>query len=222
MKEALLKNGWKYSLLLLLIYFSLFLHIGGLPLMGWDESRLAIDAYEMYHNGNYLIPAFDKMPDMWNTKPPLMIWFQVLFMKLFGVNELGIRLPSVLAVLTKSSAALLILPGIFVNNGSKDVFFVELMKLAKIDKRVFYFNFSKNYWKQYGDTNLFEIDYANILDNNLNDKIITIWDDRLQKDINRSAAEMIVKENILRKKRWFREYFFFGINFSIKPYKKSL
>ena len=33
---------------------------------------------------------------------------------------------------------------------------------------------------------------------------------------NRSAEEMIAKENILRKKYWLREYLFFGINFLIK------
>jgi len=93
-----------------------------------------------------------------------------------------------------------------------------------------------------------------------NKRIITIWDERLQKEIllgnenvrswkswkrefeqagfscedvapeyirfyypffyrNRSAETMIAKENILQKKRWIREYFFFGINFSIKPCK---
>jgi 2-polyprenyl-3-methyl-5-hydroxy-6-metoxy-1,4-benzoquinol methylase len=173
----------------------------------------------------------------------------------------------------------------------------------------------KNYWKQYGDVNLFEVDYANVFDKELNSssfdyiilqdtlhhieplqdalkifhralkptgslivveengnniignlrlfkqrgnkRIITIWDERLQKEIlignenvrswkkwqrevekagftcegvkpdyirfyypffyrNRSAAEMIAKENVLRKKRLLREYFFFGINFSAK------
>jgi 2-polyprenyl-3-methyl-5-hydroxy-6-metoxy-1,4-benzoquinol methylase len=173
----------------------------------------------------------------------------------------------------------------------------------------------KNYWKQYGDADLFTVDYANVFDNNLNDnqfdsvilqdtlhhieplqealnifhrvlkpggqliaveengnniignlklfkqrgnkRIITIWDEHLQKNIllgnenvrswkkwkhefeqagftckniepeyirfyypcfyrNRSASEMIAKENTLRKKSWLREYFFFGINFSIK------
>jgi 2-polyprenyl-3-methyl-5-hydroxy-6-metoxy-1,4-benzoquinol methylase len=172
----------------------------------------------------------------------------------------------------------------------------------------------KNYWKQYGDVDLFRVDYANVFDNNLNDnqfdsiilqdtlhhieplqdalnifhrvlkpngqliaveengnniignlklfkqrgnkRIITIWDEHLQKNIllgnenvrswkkwkrefelagftcedvqpeyirfyypflyrNRSAEKMIAKENVLRKRRWLREYFFFGINFSV-------
>jgi len=173
----------------------------------------------------------------------------------------------------------------------------------------------KNYWKQYGNTDLFEVDYANVFDQKINDnsfdfiilqdtlhhieplqdalkilhnvlktngklvvaeengnniianlklfkqrgnkKIIRIWDERLQKNIllgnenirswkkwkqefeqagfdcentnpeyirfyfpfsycGRSAAEMIEKENIIRNKSWIKEYFFFGINFSIK------
>jgi 2-polyprenyl-3-methyl-5-hydroxy-6-metoxy-1,4-benzoquinol methylase len=173
----------------------------------------------------------------------------------------------------------------------------------------------KNYWKQYGNVDLFEVDYANVFDqktednsfnyiilqdtlhhieplqdalqifrnvlksegqlivaeengNNIignlklfkqrgNKKIITLWDERLQKNIllgnenvrswkkwkqeferagfnsenaqpeyirfyyplfyrNRSAEEMIAKETTLRKNDWLREYFFFGINFSIK------
>jgi len=176
----------------------------------------------------------------------------------------------------------------------------------------------KNYWKQYGNTDLIEIDYANVFDHTLNDnqfdfiilqdtlhhieplndaleifkkalkpngqmivveengnnivenlklfkqrgnkRIITIWDKKLQKNIlfgnenirswkkwkkafnsagllcenvepeyirlyypflygKRPSSEIIKKENKLRKKRWLREYFFFGINFSIKNNK---
>jgi SAM-dependent methyltransferase len=172
----------------------------------------------------------------------------------------------------------------------------------------------KNYWKQFGDVDLFTIDYANVFDNHLidnqfdyiilqdtlhhieplqdalkifnnllnsggqlivieengnnivenlrlfrkrgNKRIITIWDERLQKNIllgnenvrswekwkqelicagfscesvepeyirfyypffykKRTASTMIKKENKLQKNHWLREYFFFGINFSI-------
>jgi 4-amino-4-deoxy-L-arabinose transferase-like glycosyltransferase len=45
------------------------------------------------------VTYFEGQPDMWNTKPPLLIWFQALFMKLLGVNELAVRLPSALAAL---------------------------------------------------------------------------------------------------------------------------
>src|SRR5690606_9717613 len=65
----------------------------------WDEARLAINAYEMSQNGNLIVTYFDGAPDMWNTKPPLLIWIQALFIKMFGFNELAIRLPSAIAAL---------------------------------------------------------------------------------------------------------------------------
>src|SRR5690348_15673363 len=52
----------------------------------------------MHQKGNnLLVPTFDYKPDMWNTKPPLLIWIQVLSIKLLGVSELALRLPSALA-----------------------------------------------------------------------------------------------------------------------------
>ena len=97
MNREFLKDSWKYLLILIIVSIPLFQHLGSLTIRIWDESRLAINAYEMYLNGNYLIPTFNGEPDMWNTKPPLMIWLQVLSMKIFGVTETGIRIPSALA-----------------------------------------------------------------------------------------------------------------------------
>ena len=90
-------NSVKYFIVTILICIPIFGHIGSLPFRFWDESRLAINAYEMNKNGNWIVIYFDGKPDMWNTKPPLMIWSQVIFMKLFGVNELSVRMPSALA-----------------------------------------------------------------------------------------------------------------------------
>jgi 2-polyprenyl-3-methyl-5-hydroxy-6-metoxy-1,4-benzoquinol methylase len=122
----------------------------------------------------------------------------------------------------------------------------------------------KNYWKQYGNSDLFEVDYANIFDNNLNansfdyiilqdtlhhieplqdalpifhsilkpqgqlivaeengnniianlklfkqrgnKKIITIWDERLQKDI------LLGNENVRSWKKWKYEFEQAGFN----------
>ena len=106
MKELITKYA-KYLLLGLIIYMPLFGHLDTLPFRLWDESRRAMNALEMLQNGHWLIPHFDGMPDMWGTKPPLLIWLQVFFMKLFGVNELAIRLPSALAALFTCSGLLL-------------------------------------------------------------------------------------------------------------------
>lgn len=87
----------KYIVLAALIYFPLFGHLGTLPIRIWDEARNSINAYEMLKNGNFIVTFYDGAPDMWNTKPPLLIWLQAISMKLFGVNETAIRLPSAFA-----------------------------------------------------------------------------------------------------------------------------
>jgi 4-amino-4-deoxy-L-arabinose transferase-like glycosyltransferase len=92
-----LLTNLKYILLSVLVCFIVFGNLTSYPIQIWDEARLAINAYEMFENGNYLITHFNGVPDMWNTKPPLMIWLQVLFMKIFGINEFAVRLPSALA-----------------------------------------------------------------------------------------------------------------------------
>lgn len=89
----------KFLIVGALIYFPLFSHLNTYPIRIWDESRLAINAYEMYEDGDLIVTHFEGKPDMWSTKPPLMIWSQVFFMKLIGVNELSVRLPSAFAAL---------------------------------------------------------------------------------------------------------------------------
>lgn len=87
----------KALLLVALIYFPYFLHLGNLPVRAWDEARLVTNAWEMHENGNFLVPHFHGAPDMWNTKPPLMIWLQVLSVNVIGDEELAYRLPSAIA-----------------------------------------------------------------------------------------------------------------------------
>ena len=70
-----------------------------MPIQFFDESRLAVNAVEMAENGDFIVTYFEGEPDMWNTKPPLMIWLQVLCLKIFGFNELAIRMPAALAAL---------------------------------------------------------------------------------------------------------------------------
>jgi len=82
---------------LLLCYFPLFLHLDSLSLRLWDESRRAVNAFEMLHNENLLVPHYESEPDMWGTKPPLLVWLQAGFMAVLGPNELAVRLPSALA-----------------------------------------------------------------------------------------------------------------------------
>lgn len=103
-KNAIL--ALKILLFCLLVYFPIFLHLDKLPIRIWDEARLALSAFEMSVNGNYLITFIKGEPDFWSPKPPFMIWLQVFFIKVIGPGELAIRLPSAIAAFL--TAALLI------------------------------------------------------------------------------------------------------------------
>ncbi|MFT4757995.1 MAG: 4-amino-4-deoxy-L-arabinose transferase-like glycosyltransferase, partial [Vicingaceae bacterium] len=54
MKEKTI-NFLKYFLPILLLLFPVFGHLGALPIQLWDESRLALNALEMFENGDYLV-----------------------------------------------------------------------------------------------------------------------------------------------------------------------
>jgi 4-amino-4-deoxy-L-arabinose transferase-like glycosyltransferase len=69
------------------------------PIIIWDESRLAVNALEMNQRGWSLVTTYGFAPDLWNSKPPLMIWLMNASMTLFGRSELALRLPAMLAAL---------------------------------------------------------------------------------------------------------------------------
>jgi 4-amino-4-deoxy-L-arabinose transferase-like glycosyltransferase len=71
--------------------------LGRSPINQWDESRLAINALEMWHHGWSVVTTYGGQPDHWNTKPPLLIWLQTASFHLFGPSEWSFRLPSALA-----------------------------------------------------------------------------------------------------------------------------
>lgn len=81
-------------------YFVFLINLGVAPIQMWDESRRALNALEMAFNGNLLVTYFNGNPDMWGTKPPLLIWMIVLSMKIFGYNEFALRLPSALSAMS--------------------------------------------------------------------------------------------------------------------------
>lgn len=87
------------ALIVVLVSIPIFVHLDVPVIRLWDESRRAVNAYEMLHNHQWLVTHFDGEPEMWGTKPPLLIWLQVMFMKILGPGELAVRLPSALAAL---------------------------------------------------------------------------------------------------------------------------
>lgn len=83
--------------LLPLLYLLLIDKVGSHPILVWDEGRLAVNAAEMEQHGHWLVTYFNGQPDMWNTKPPFIIWLEVLSLRLFGYSETAFRLPTMLA-----------------------------------------------------------------------------------------------------------------------------
>ncbi len=88
---------WQIPILLLLTFFVVFLKLGAFHMRLWDESMFAVNTYEMMHNGHYFSNYYEGHPDITNTKPPVTLWAQIACVKLFGYNELALRLPSALA-----------------------------------------------------------------------------------------------------------------------------
>ena len=100
-KQLLSRSTYGFTLFLLLglAFFALFFRLSSPPMQRWDEARLALNAVEMSHDHQWLVTKHDGQPDLWNTKPPLMIWLQVLSMQALGYSELAVRLPAALAAL---------------------------------------------------------------------------------------------------------------------------
>lgn len=92
-----------------LLGFLLFYRLDFLPFRVWDESRQAVQVYEMRENGDYIVPRFESAPDMWNTKPPLLVWAQTVSAKIFGYGEWAIRFPVALCALLTCVVLLLYL-----------------------------------------------------------------------------------------------------------------
>ncbi len=82
----------------LISIYPLFAFLGTLTLRTWDESRLAISAYEMSKTGNPIVVTYNYLPDHWSVKPPLTIISQAISIKLFGLNENAVRLPSAISM----------------------------------------------------------------------------------------------------------------------------
>ena len=93
MLNKLIEKQWLVQLLIVAFASLLFVpFIGNMHLFDWDEINFAESAREMLVSHNYLTVQIDFKP-FWE-KPPLFIWFQVLSMKLFGINEFAARFPN--------------------------------------------------------------------------------------------------------------------------------
>lgn len=94
MTNWLKNNVW----LLLLGIFSIWLygfHVDYTALSSWDEAWYASIAREITLTNDWVTLHFNSIP--FYDHPPMGFWIMALFYKLFGINELITRLPSILA-----------------------------------------------------------------------------------------------------------------------------
>jgi len=83
----------QWSLLLLLLARIVCIFV--VPLTDTTEARYAEIARKMLETADWITPQHDYGVPFW-AKPPLSTWLSALSMKVFGVNEFGARLPSLL------------------------------------------------------------------------------------------------------------------------------
>ena len=63
----------------------------------WDEASSAKNAIDMLKNGNFFIQYDDGNPVRDDLKPPFVLWLKMISYKIFGINEVSVRLPSIIA-----------------------------------------------------------------------------------------------------------------------------
>ena len=90
--EEILTSTW---LLIAAILLGFFWMLGAIPLYDLDEGAFTEATREMLASGNYITPHKDGEPRY--DKPVLIYWLQAGSVKLLGLNELALRLPSALA-----------------------------------------------------------------------------------------------------------------------------
>jgi 4-amino-4-deoxy-L-arabinose transferase-like glycosyltransferase len=91
--------GWIFWAVLAVAAFNYFWNLGAGEVWDWDEARAGVTAFEMIQNHNYLVSTYLGQTDLYNSKPPLGLWFIILGYKIFGFNVWGLRFYSALACL---------------------------------------------------------------------------------------------------------------------------
>ncbi len=93
------------EMLLITLGLSLFfmLFLGALPLHMPDEARYSLVSFDMFREHQALIPTIHGVAFL--DKPPLFYYCQLMMLKLFGVSEFSLRLPSVFAATLSSLAS---------------------------------------------------------------------------------------------------------------------
>ncbi|MEP7128499.1 MAG: glycosyltransferase family 39 protein [Chitinophagales bacterium] len=102
MKLLLNNSSFKSGLLIttiILCCIPLFAKLGVAPIYMWDEATYANNALDMYQSNDLIVVRMEGQPDLYNTKPPFVLWMQTISLHTFGLNEFAIRFPSALFAL---------------------------------------------------------------------------------------------------------------------------
>jgi 4-amino-4-deoxy-L-arabinose transferase-like glycosyltransferase len=83
---------WSIPLILVVLYVCLFSGLGALGLVGPDEPRYAAIARAMAETHDWITPRLWGTP--WFEKPVLYYWAAGISIRIFGVSEFSVRLPS--------------------------------------------------------------------------------------------------------------------------------
>jgi 4-amino-4-deoxy-L-arabinose transferase-like glycosyltransferase len=90
--QKTLTNTFIYFLIIITASLFFIPFLGGVHLFDWDEVNFAEIAREMIVTNNFLQVQINYEPFF--EKPPLFFWFQVVSMKIFGINEFAARFPN--------------------------------------------------------------------------------------------------------------------------------
>ncbi len=97
MKTAFLLTPTKsWILLLILGFFAFFFQLQNPVVREWDEATYGINAYEMSQSHHPIVVTFMGNSDVYNSKPPMGLWFMAVSTKIFGFNTFALRFPSAL------------------------------------------------------------------------------------------------------------------------------
>ncbi|MBT4722134.1 hypothetical protein HN958_04535 [Candidatus Falkowbacteria bacterium] len=106
-------SNWIYITVLILLSCYLFLfNLGGSSLNPWDEGIYTLISNQVIEKGGLSLYLNDTL---WYEKPPLGFWIQALSIKLFGLNEIAVRIPSSLYLVITSFVLYLFCRELFKN-----------------------------------------------------------------------------------------------------------
>ncbi len=96
-----------FALLLIWIAFLGFYKLGYKYVDPWDEARHGVNAYEMLRAHNPIRNTYLYQTDLYNLKPPLSMWCQMVSFALLGANSFSLRAYSVLCYVGLAAMAAL-------------------------------------------------------------------------------------------------------------------